>query len=260
MASFTVPGRLKESVHELGHPPVLAASIREMTCCYFGDWRMPTSISNHHGSPKLSTMVKLSFSARSGGEEDAPITPARGIFSVKSAEPLPSRPLLLHRSRLLKRRLSGTGTWMIQTTNSAFLSSDGLSSAEDYAEYTWRGTHSVCAQTGKHRPQCYNCHTTTTPLWRKDDEGKTACGLYYKLHGSARPISMKSDVIRKRSHRRAANGNGSNGDTPSMTYKFEEVSDYHQSSQSELMGALGSDAPAYNSLFNFQFPGPYHPD
>ncbi|KAI5986005.1 GATA zinc finger-domain-containing protein, partial [Pisolithus marmoratus] len=41
--------------------------------------------------------------------------------------------------------------------------------------------------------QCYNCHTTATPLWRKDDEGKTvcnACGLYYKLHGSARPISM----------------------------------------------------------------------
>ncbi|KAI0247186.1 hypothetical protein BJV78DRAFT_1086309, partial [Lactifluus subvellereus] len=50
--------------------------------------------------------------------------------------------------------------------------------------------------------QCYNCHTTATPLWRKDDEGKTvcnACGLYFKLHGSARPISMKSDIIRKRS-------------------------------------------------------------
>ncbi|KAJ7575653.1 hypothetical protein C8J56DRAFT_1032411 [Mycena floridula] len=54
--------------------------------------------------------------------------------------------------------------------------------------------------------RCYNCHTTTTPLWRKDDEGKTvcnACGLYYKLHGSARPISMKSDVIRKRSRHEA---------------------------------------------------------
>ncbi|KAI6141967.1 hypothetical protein EDD17DRAFT_257879 [Pisolithus thermaeus] len=55
--------------------------------------------------------------------------------------------------------------------------------------------------------QCYNCHTTATPLWRKDDEGKTvcnACGLYYKLHGSARPISMKSDVIRKRSRHDAS--------------------------------------------------------
>ncbi|OJA19751.1 hypothetical protein AZE42_11516 [Rhizopogon vesiculosus] len=40
------------------------------------------------------------------------------------------------------------------------------------------------------------------PLWRKDDESKMACnvcGLYYKLHDSARPISMKSGVIRERS-------------------------------------------------------------
>ncbi|KAJ7667365.1 hypothetical protein B0H17DRAFT_950360, partial [Mycena rosella] len=57
--------------------------------------------------------------------------------------------------------------------------------------------------------QCYNCHTTSTLLWRKDDEGKTVCnicGLYYKLHGSARPISMKSDEIHKRSHRDARCG------------------------------------------------------
>ena len=26
-----------------------------------------------------------------------------------------------------------------------------------------------------HIAQCYNCHTTATPLWRKDDEGKTVC-------------------------------------------------------------------------------------
>ncbi|EJD04845.1 uncharacterized protein FOMMEDRAFT_27143 [Fomitiporia mediterranea MF3/22] len=66
--------------------------------------------------------------------------------------------------------------------------------------------------------QCYNCHTTTTPLWRKDDEGKTvcnACGLYFKLHGSSRPISMKSDIIRKRS-RHDARRVGS-GETPSAS-------------------------------------------
>ncbi|KAF7307929.1 hypothetical protein MKEN_01153800 [Mycena kentingensis (nom. inval.)] len=67
--------------------------------------------------------------------------------------------------------------------------------------------------------QCYNCHTTATPLWRKDDEGKTvcnACGLYYKLHGSARPISMKSDVIRKRSRHDARRG-GPGGPSASIS-------------------------------------------
>ncbi|CAE6437417.1 unnamed protein product [Rhizoctonia solani] len=70
---------------------------------------------------------------------------------------------------------------------------------------------------------CYNCHTTATPLWRKDEEGRTlcnACGLYLKLHGERRPSSMKSDVIRKRSRhdaRRPGNGNGSSSATPSAS-------------------------------------------
>lgn len=68
--------------------------------------------------------------------------------------------------------------------------------------------------------QCYNCHTTATPLWRKDEEGKTvcnACGLYYKLHGSARPISMKSDIIRKRSRHDARAQRSSLTDPPSTS-------------------------------------------
>ncbi|KAI0077011.1 hypothetical protein K474DRAFT_1571619, partial [Panus rudis PR-1116 ss-1] len=66
--------------------------------------------------------------------------------------------------------------------------------------------------------QCYNCHTTATPLWRKDDEGKTVCNAY-KLHGSARPISMKSDVIRKRARHDARRGSsgGSGGGAVSET-------------------------------------------
>ncbi|CAO3591212.1 unnamed protein product [Absidia cylindrospora] len=48
---------------------------------------------------------------------------------------------------------------------------------------------------------CSNCATTTTPLWRRDLEGRplcNACGLYLKLHHEKRPLSMKTDVIKKR--------------------------------------------------------------
>ncbi|KAF9449688.1 hypothetical protein P691DRAFT_790635 [Macrolepiota fuliginosa MF-IS2] len=151
----------------------------------------------------------------------------------------------------------------------------------------------VMAQTA----QCYNCHTTATPLWRKDDEGKTvcnACGLYYKLHGSARPISMKSDVIRKRSRHDARRGSNAGvigvEDTPSASpgvsrraspardpsptlapdsttalsydYSHDHLTDAF-ATQSELVGALGQDQSTtalFQNTFQFQFPGPYHPD
>lgn len=51
------------------------------------------------------------------------------------------------------------------------------------------------------RTRCSNCDTTTTPLWRRNPEGQplcNACGLFYKLHGVVRPLSLKSDGIKKR--------------------------------------------------------------
>ncbi|EPQ26383.1 uncharacterized protein PFL1_06031 [Pseudozyma flocculosa PF-1] len=53
---------------------------------------------------------------------------------------------------------------------------------------------------------CSNCQTTKTPLWRRDPEGLplcNACGLFLKLHGVVRPLSLKKDVIKKRNR---ANG------------------------------------------------------
>lgn len=55
--------------------------------------------------------------------------------------------------------------------------------------------------------RCTNCATTTTPLWRRNPEGQplcNACGLFLKLHGVVRPLSLKTDVIKKRN--RGSNG------------------------------------------------------
>jgi GATA-binding protein len=51
------------------------------------------------------------------------------------------------------------------------------------------------------QPICQNCQTSTTPLWRRDEMGSVlcnACGLFLKLHGRPRPISLKTDVIKSR--------------------------------------------------------------
>jgi hypothetical protein len=47
---------------------------------------------------------------------------------------------------------------------------------------------------------CSNCQTTVTPLWRKIENQTlcNACGLFFKLHGTDRPLSLKTNTIRKR--------------------------------------------------------------
>ncbi|KAI8975939.1 GATA zinc finger-domain-containing protein, partial [Pilobolus umbonatus] len=38
--------------------------------------------------------------------------------------------------------------------------------------------------------ECFNCGTTTTPLWRRGHNGETicnACGLYLKARNTLRP-------------------------------------------------------------------------
>lgn len=48
---------------------------------------------------------------------------------------------------------------------------------------------------------CANCKTSTTTLWRRNNQGEpvcNACGLYYKLHNVNRPQSMKKEGIQTR--------------------------------------------------------------
>ncbi|GLH10698.1 GATA-binding factor A [Gryllus bimaculatus] len=51
---------------------------------------------------------------------------------------------------------------------------------------------------------CTNCGTMTTTIWRRNPEGEmvcNACGLYYKLHGVNRPVTMRRDTIHTRRRR-----------------------------------------------------------
>jgi len=54
---------------------------------------------------------------------------------------------------------------------------------------------------------CANCKTTTTTLWRRNQNGEpvcNACGLYYKLHNVERPLTMKKDGIQTRNRKLSA--------------------------------------------------------
>ncbi|KAL3253367.1 hypothetical protein MRX96_054615, partial [Rhipicephalus microplus] len=60
--------------------------------------------------------------------------------------------------------------------------------------------------------QCSNCATSTTTLWRRNNQGEpvcNACGLYYKLHNVNRPLAMKKEGIQTRKRKpKSANADG----------------------------------------------------
>ena len=84
----------------------------------------------------------------------------------------------------------------------------GVGSAEPSRPGSASGSRGIDQNAATGAPTtCTNCFTQTTPLWRRNPEGQplcNACGLFLKLHGVVRPLSLKTDVIKKR-NRSSAN-------------------------------------------------------
>ncbi|KAG1760619.1 hypothetical protein EDD22DRAFT_900313 [Suillus occidentalis] len=126
--------------------------------------------------------------------------------------------------------------------------------------------------------QCYNCHTTATPLWRKDEEGKTVCNA--SRSSLTDPPTSNTPGTPSETPSQTQTPSGSPGVSrrptpspspilaPDSTTQPVAVASHSMSagmsagmvgtvmgSSSELMGALGDTYAVYNP-----FPGPYHPD
>lgn len=88
---------------------------------------------------------------------------------------------------------------------------------------------------------CFNCGTSKTSLWRRDQGGNplcNACGLFYKLHGVNRPLSMKKDVIRKRNRGKVSSG----------SFIDQEVK--KKKEKEERVGMIGIPIPTHSRIMD----------
>lgn len=97
------------------------------------------------------------------------------------------------------------------------------------------------ASTGSNPTTCTNCLTQTTPLWRRNPDGQplcNACGLFLKLHGVVRPLSLKTDVIKKRNR-----GSGTNAQIGTSISRIKKTA-RKSSTSSPSLPKLLQDAQA----------------
>uniref|UniRef100_A0A0A9WSX8 Transcription factor GATA-4 n=3 Tax=Lygus hesperus TaxID=30085 RepID=A0A0A9WSX8_LYGHE len=108
---------------------------------------------------------------------------------------------------------------------------------------------------GRQGLTCSNCNTGTTALWRRNAQGEpvcNACGLYYKLHGVNRPLTMRKDCIQTR--KRKPKGSSKPEGVPAN--KRMKI-DHSLTGFNELRPPVSAAATAYSSIYSAHGFGSY---
>jgi len=92
---------------------------------------------------------------------------------------------------------------------------------------------------------CYNCHTDTTPLWRRTPDRLhslcNACGLYYKQYKTHRPLNLQ--------HKTSKSGkkNSTNGNTNSSSSSTTNSSSTTSPAKVTIQPMVKSESPLLSS-------------
>lgn len=164
------------------------------------------SISNIHGSfGGIGIGTGKQFD--NDGDEMVVDTPSQSINNMSSSFTSTSstrRPSVSSQSTIkkkpIKKRTSSSANLpqMIKNDSTTSLPVTATPPARTPSAPTSAGSN---VQPTNANTRCTNCNTQTTPLWRRNPEGQplcNACGLFLKLHGVVRPLSLKTDTIKKR--------------------------------------------------------------
>uniref|UniRef100_A0A0N4ZK35 GATA-type domain-containing protein n=1 Tax=Parastrongyloides trichosuri TaxID=131310 RepID=A0A0N4ZK35_PARTI len=112
--------------------------------------------------------------------------------------------------------------------------------------------------------KCHNCGGNNTTLWRRNAEGNpvcNACGLYFKLHGVQRPLSMKKDGDTQKRKRKPRTTNTEN--KRKSQHDTRSIPVLHQNgSHQNVYNTQGAFNPSQQSTVSYQisnnnFDNPY---
>ncbi|KAL0956601.1 hypothetical protein HGRIS_002738 [Hohenbuehelia grisea] len=198
--------------------------------------------SSSNASPEPYTTSSASSPPSTEGAGGTPMTHARHLSRKALKQGLGGVALELQKKKSLPAGLGNAASSVNEVTRSE-------SSTPDLAEGSTAQPSKGGSEDGESPTQCTNCHTMNTPLWRRDPEGQplcNACGLFFKLHGVVRPLSLKTDVIKKRNRASGAPSGGSRKGNAGLP-KIAASSTRPRSASSSLLPGLSSTRPAAGS-------------